>query len=200
MGKRILVILGHPSAASLCGAIADSYIAGAKAAGQDVRLVRLGNLKFDPILHNGYNTIQPLEPDLVAAQESIVWAEHLVFIYPIWWGSIPAILKGFFDRLFLPGFAFKFRKDALMVDGLLAKRTAHLIATMDTPPWYYRWVYRMPGHNQMKRTILEFCGIKPVAVTSFGPVKDSTAQTRNKWLSRAYDFGFNKSMKTSGFL
>lgn len=191
MRKRVLVILGHPSEASLCGAIANAYLKGAQAAEHEVRFLSLGKLKFDPILRDGYNTIQALEPDLVAAQESIAWAEHLVFVYPIWWGSIPAILKGFFDRIFLPGFAFKFRKDALMVDGLLKHRTTHLIATMDTPPWYYRLVYRMPGHNQMKRTILEFCGIKPVKISSFGPVKNSQASTREKWLTSAYKFGMN---------
>lgn len=190
MRKRVLVILGHPSEASLCGAIANAYSKGAQAAEHEVRFLSLGKLKFDPILRDGYNTIQALEPDLVAAQESIAWAEHIVFVYPIWWGSIPAILKGFFDRIFLPGFAFKFRKDALMVDGLLKHRTAHLIATMDTPPWYYRLAYRMPGHNQMKRTILEFCGIKPVTVTSYGPVKNSKASTREKWLANAYESGF----------
>ena len=191
MRKRVLVILGHPSEASLCSAIANAYLKGAQAAEHEVRFLSLGKLKFDPILRDGYNTIQALEPDLVAAQESIAWAEHLVFVYPIWWGSIPAILKGFFDRIFLPGFAFKFRKNALMVDGLLRHRTAHLIATMDTPPWYYRLVYRMPGHNQMKRTILEFCGIKPVKISSFGPVKNSQASTREKWLTSAYKFGMN---------
>ena len=195
MRKRVLVILGHPSEASLCGAIANAYLKGAQAAEHEVRFLSLGKLKFDPILRDGYNTIQALEPDLVAAQESIAWAEHLVFVYPIWWGSIPAILKGFFDRIFLPGFAFKFRKDALMVDGLLKHRTAHLIATMDTPPWYYRLVYRMPGHNQMKRTILEFCGIKPVKINSFGPVKNSKASTRQKWLTTAYEFGLNSFAK-----
>jgi NAD(P)H dehydrogenase (quinone) len=189
MRKRVLIILGHPSEASLCGAIANAYLKGAQAAEHEVRFLSLGKLKFDPILRDGYNTIQALEPDLVAAQESIAWAEHIVFVYPIWWGSIPAILKGFFDRIFLPGFAFKFRKEALMVDGLLKHRTAHLIATMDTPPWYYRLVYRMPGHNQMKRTILEFCGIKPVKISSFGPVKISTKAIREKWLSSAYTFG-----------
>lgn len=195
MRKRVLVILGHPSEASLCSAIANAYLKGAQAAEHEVRFLSLGKLKFDPILRDGYNTIQALEPDLLAAQESIAWAEHLVFVYPIWWGSIPAILKGFFDRIFLPGFAFKFRKDALIVDGLLRQRTAHLIATMDTPPWYYQLVYRMPGHNQMKRTILEFCGIKPVKINSFGPVKNSNASTRQKWLTTAYEFGLNSFAK-----
>lgn len=191
MNKRILVILGHPSEDSLGGALARSYAQGAEASGHEVRCISLCKLRFDPILHDGYAKIQALEPDLMAAQEVISWAQHIVVVYPIWWGSIPALLKGFFDRILLPGFAFKFRKDSLMVDGLLAGRSAHLLVTMDTPPWYYRWIYRMPGHNQMKRTILEFCGIKPVTVSSFGPVKDSKPRTREQWLSRAFTHGSN---------
>lgn len=191
MNKRILVILGHPAQDSLCGALAQAYVKGAEAAGHVVRSLALGSLRFDPILHEGYNCIQPLEPDLLAAQEAITWAQHLVFVYPIWWGSIPALLKGFFDRVLLPGFAFRFRKDSLMADGLLVGRSAHLLVTLDTPPWYYRWVYRMPGHQQMRRTILGFCGIRPVTVTNFGPVKTASPKTRERWLARAFACGAN---------
>lgn len=189
MPKRILIILGHSSEQSLCADIANAYLQGAQQAGHEVQLLSLPRLTFDPILHEGYNTIQALEPDLLAAQQAITWAQHLVFVYPIWWGSIPALLKGFIDRVFLPSFAFKFKEGALMADGLLSKKSAHLIATMDTPPWYYRLVYRMPGHNQMKRTILQFCGVQSVQITSFGPVKSATASTRNKWLAKAHRFG-----------
>ena len=189
MSKRILVILGHPAKESFCAALADSYVEGAKAAGNEVQLLSLGNLSFDPALHNGYATIQELEPDLVAAQAAITWAQHIVFVYPIWWGAMPALLKGFIDRLFLPGFAFKYREGSQFWDRLLSGRSAHLLVTMDTPPWYFRWVYRMPGHNQMKRTILEFSGIKPVTVSSFGPIKDSQLQKREKWLAQANTYG-----------
>lgn len=184
MSKRILVILGHPANGSFCGALADSYVTGAQTAGNDVQLISLGNLSFDPVLHNGYATIQELETDLVAAQTAITWAQHIVFVYPIWWGAIPALLKGFIDRVFLPGFAFKFRDGSSFWDRLLSGRSAHLLVTMDTPPWYFRWVYRMPGHNQMKRTILEFSGIKPVTISSFGPIKGSSQQKREKWLAQ----------------
>ena len=184
MSKRILVILGHPANSSFCGALADSYVTGAKTAGNEVQLISLGNLSFDPVLHNGYATIQELETDLVAAQTTITWAQHIVFVYPIWWGAIPALLKGFIDRVFLPGFAFKFRDGSSFWDRLLSGRSAHLLVTMDTPPWYFRWVYRMPGHNQMKRTILEFSGIKPVTVSSFGPIKGSSQQKREKGLAQ----------------
>ena len=185
MSKRILVILGHPANDSFCGALANSYVKGAKAAWNEVQLISLGNISFDPVLHNGYATIQELETDLVAAQTAITWAQHIVFVYPTWWGAMPALLKGFIDRVFLPGFAFKFRNDSSFWDRLLSGRSAHLLVTMDTPPWYFRWVYRMPGHNQMKRTILEFSGIKPVTVSSFGPIKGSSQQKREKWLAQA---------------
>lgn len=191
MGKRILVILGHPSSDSFCGALANTYIDGAKAAGNEVRFISVGNLSFDQVLHNGYTVIQQLEPDLVVAQAAITWAQHIVFVYPIWWGAMPALLKGFFDRVFLPGFAFKFRQGSQFWDRLLSGRSAHLLVTMDTPPWYFRWVYRMPGHNQMKRTILEFSGIRPVTISSFGPIKGSSQEKREKWLAQVSASGHN---------
>jgi len=95
-------------------------------------------------------------------------------------GRLPALLKGFLDRIFLPGFAFKYRPNSALWDRLLTGRSAELLVTMDSPPWYYRWVQRQPGHRQMKQTILEFSGIRPVRVHSFGPViKSSEARARS---------------------
>ncbi|GLR25083.1 NAD(P)H-dependent oxidoreductase [Limnobacter litoralis] len=184
MPKNITVILGHPDGLSFCNAIAEKYATSARAAGHTVRLFKLGEVEFDPVLRHGYNKRQELELEsaLVEISESISWAQHLVFVYPIWWGSMPAILKGMFDRIFLPGYAFKYRKDSPWWDRLLVGRSAHAIVTMDTPPWYYRFVYTMPGHHQMKKTILEFCGIKPVKITSFGPVRGTSEAQRSKWL------------------
>lgn len=181
MSKNIAVILGHPDSDSYCASLAESYVQGARSKGHNIKLFKLGEARFDPVLHNGHNQRQELEPDLVEIREAILWASHIVFVYPIWWGSIPALLKGFFDRTFLPGFAFRYRENSIWWDRLLAGRSAHLIVTMDTPPWYYRWIYKMPGHNQMKITILEWCGIKPVKISSFGPLRDSTDQQREKW-------------------
>jgi NAD(P)H dehydrogenase (quinone) len=188
MAKRITIVLGHPDSNSYCAAISSAYEQSARNAGHEVRLIQLGALKFDPILHKGYKEIQALEPCLVDAQEAITWANHLVFVYPIWWGSMPALLKGFFDRTFLPGFAFKYRKDSQFWDKLLAGRSAHVFSTMDTPPWYFWLVYKMPGHNQIKRTILEFSGIKPVKITSFGPVRYASQARRESWLKQVSDY------------
>lgn len=184
MGKRITLVLGHPDAGSYCGALADTYAQAARQAGHEVKLIRLGELDFDPVLHQGYKTVQPLEPDLQAAQAAITWANHLVFVYPLWWGAMPALLKGFFDRVFLPGYAFKYRRNSPLWDRLLSGRSAQVFTTMDTPPWYYRLVYSMPAHHQMRKTILEFCGIRPVRITSFGPLRHASDARKAAWLEK----------------
>ena len=189
MGRNLLVILGHPDTGSFCGSLARSYAESAMTAGNSVKQMNIGEIGFDPILRNGYNRIQALEAGLLEAQQSILWANHLVFVYPLWWAALPAILKGFIDRVFLPGFAFKYRDGSLGWDKLLKGRSAHLLVTMDTPPWYHQWISRRPGHHQMRKGVLEFCGIKPVQITSFGPVKNSTEKQRVKWLATAGNYG-----------
>ena len=166
-------------------------VKGAETAGHQLRLLSHGNITFDTVLHNGFAAIPQLEPALADAQSSISWAEHLVLVYPIWWGAMPALLKGFIDRVFLPGFAFNYCKGSPLWVRLLSGRSAHLLVTMDTPPRYYRWVYRVPGHNQMKRNILEFSGIKPVAISSFGPIRGSKLQEREKWIAQVSASGRN---------
>lgn len=189
MPKRILILLGHPAADSLCAGLADAYADGARQAGHEVQLIKLAELRFDPVLHEGYKLIQPLEPDLLAAQQAILRAQHPVLVYPTWWGGMPALMKGFFDRTFLPGFAFKYRPGSPWWDKLLAGRSAQVIATMDTPPWYYRLIYGSPGHRQTVRTILRFCGVSPVRVTSIGRVKDTPPAWKERWLARMRELG-----------
>jgi putative NADPH-quinone reductase len=113
----------------------------------------------------------------------------MVFVYPNWWGTMPALMKGFFDRVLLPDFAFRYREGSALPDRLLSRRTAHLIVTMDTPPWYYRWIYRRPGHNAMKRTILGFCGIRVTKITEFSVVRNATSRMRARWIDRARRLG-----------
>lgn len=187
MTKNIAVILGHPDATSYCAALATAYVNAAEEAGHSVKFFKLGEIEFDPTLHQGYNKRQELEPGLKEIQEAITWAKHLVFVYPIWWGSMPSLLKGLFDRVLLPGYAFKYRGNSRFWDKLLSGRSAHVFVTMDTPPWYYRLIYKMPGHNQIKKVILEFCGIKPVEITSFGPIRYSSQKKREKWLRQVID-------------
>ena len=148
--KNILIINGHPDKESFCFAIAESYNTGAIKASTNVKLVHLIDLKFNPILTYGYRIISELEPDLVQMQQDILWADHLVFVYPNWWSTVPALLKGLFDRIFVPGFAFKYKENSPFWDKLLKGKTARLIVTMDTPKWYYWLINKNSGHNAMK--------------------------------------------------
>lgn len=187
--KRILVINGNPKTTSLCHSLTDSYVQGAKESGYEVSTVHLSALAFQAISREGYGNIQELEPDLVDLQNQIRDASHLVFIYPVWWGSVPALLKGALDRVLLPNFAFKYQKGSPFPNQLLKGKTARLIVTMDTPPWYYKLVYGAPSHKMMKRTVLEFCGVKPVHITEFGPVINSHEKSRLKWLNKTRVLG-----------
>jgi putative NADPH-quinone reductase len=138
----------------------------------------------------GYRKRTELEPNLLDAQEKIKWATHLVWIYPVWWGSLPALLKGFIDRVFLPGFAFQKRENSVWWDKLLTGKSARIISTLDQPAWYYWLVYREPSNNAMKKLTLQFCGIHPVKVTSIGPLRLSKEAYRLNWLKKIEQLGF----------
>ncbi|GIO32627.1 MULTISPECIES: NAD(P)H-dependent oxidoreductase [Paenibacillus] len=189
MHKNMTVIVGHPDPESYCHALAQAYIRGAKAAGADVKLLDLAAMRFDPILQYGYRKRTELEPDLIQAREAILQADHLVWVYPTWWGTMPALLKGFIDRVFLPGFAFASAPDSLAVNKLLKGKTARLLVTMDSPSWYYRLALRRAGHVIMKRGILQFSGIRPVRITEINKVKMLSAEKRKHWLEKAEALG-----------
>jgi len=187
--KKILIILGHPSNTSFNHALAESYAEGARAGGHEVRMLKLGTLQFDPVLRTGYAQTQELEPDLVQAQQDILWAEHLVVVYPSWWGSIPALLKGFFDRTFLPGFAFKYRPNSPWWDKYLTGKSARILLTMDSPAIYNWLMYGNANIKSVKVATLQYCGIKPVKVTTFDRLRFSTAAKREQWLKKVADLG-----------
>ena len=152
--KKILIINGHPDKESINFALVESYKKGAIASGADVKEINIRELNFNPNLQFGYRKRTELERDLIYVQVIISWAEHLVWIYPFWWGSIPAIMKGFIDRVFLLGFAFQKRANSVWWDKLLKNKSARIISTLDQPAWYYWLVYRQPSNNAMKKLTL----------------------------------------------
>lgn len=173
-----LVIDGHPNPDSLSAAIAAGY---ARAHG-DATLLAIRDLDFDPVLRLGYRGEQALEPDLAAAQRAIERADHVVVVVPVWWGSIPALAKGFFDRAFLPRWAFRYRANGL-VEGLLAGRSGRVIVTTDSPLWYLRAVGDTTVRAVRDRT-MRFSGIRPVRALRLGPVRGSSDERRRRWLAR----------------
>ena len=187
---KILIINGHPDKESFNYSLAESYVKGAIKSNAEVRSIVIADLKFNPNLKFGYRKRTELEPDLLKAQESIKWAEHIVWVYPIWWGSVPAIMKGFLDRVLLPGFAFQKREGSVWWDKYLSGKTSRIICTMDQPTWFYRWVNGKPSHVAMKKLTLNFIGIKRVRFTSIGPFRLSKNEFRLKWLKKVEKLGF----------
>lgn len=185
--KKILVFLGQEDKETFCGDLADHYEKGAREAGADVKRMNIGDLKFDPILHKGYKEIQAMEPDLLAVQEAFKWAEHIVIFYPMWWSAMPAILKGMFDRMFLPGFAYHFNHNGLGLTRLLKGRSAQVFITMDSWPMVQRMLFG-DSTNELDRAILGFAGIHPVHAKKIGPVKTMTEEGKNKWRDKMHKF------------
>lgn len=187
--KNILIINGHPDKESFNHALAKAYKEAALKSGAFVTEINIADLNFDPNLKYGYTKRMELEPDLQYSLEKIREADHLVWVHPVWWGGLPAIMKGFLDRLFLPGLAFKYRETSVWWDKLLTGKTARIITTIDQPAWYYRLIYGNPSINQLKKSTLEFCGIRPVKVTAIGIIKTSDPAKRISWLNKVSRLG-----------
>lgn len=187
--KKIAIINGHPNKDSFNFGVAEAYRLGAVEAGAEVKEIVIRDLNFNPNLQFGYQKRMELEPDLLKAWEIIQWADHLVWIHPVWWGGFPALMKGFIDRLFLPGMAYKYRENSVWWDKLLKGKTAHIITTLDQPGWYYRLFFGRPSVNQLRKSILEYCGVKPVKVTYIGIIRNSKEEQRSKWLRKVRALG-----------
>lgn len=186
--KKILVINGHPNKESFNAVIAQSYIKSALEAGSEVRYIAIGELDFNPNLQFGYRQRMELEPDLLKALEDIQWSEHQVWIHPLWWLGMPAIMKGFFDRAFLPGIAFKSDKEGAN-EGLLNGRTGRIITTAgDLSLDVYEDIYASSGLVQLKKGILGYCGISSIQDSFIGPLDKLNENDRRKWIVEIENF------------
>ena len=187
---KVLIINGHPRKGSFSEALVEAYAAGATDAGADVSILIVSDLFFNPnvITHSPRN--QHHEADILNAQQQIAAADHLVFIYPTWWGTMPALLKGFIDRVFTPGFAFEEIEGGVSgYQQLLRGKSAQVISTMDTPLLVNRLINKSAGNNAIKKATLEFCGIRPVEVMNFSPLKKADAAKRATWLDQTARLG-----------
>ena len=175
---RILAILAHPSFESFNGALHSAYVAGARTL-VDVDELALSELQFDPLLAAGFGRSQPLEPDLEDAQRRIEGAQHVSWFFPTWWAGPPALLKGFIDRTFLPGWAFRYEDGKALPTPLLAGRTAHVVTTMDSPAWWYRFWHRRSVHASFTNATLRFVGFSKVRHTTVFGVREMSDVKRS---------------------
>lgn len=191
MAKNILLILGHPSKKSFNKALLDAYQEGAESIGANCKTIYIPDLKFDVNLADGYKTgkADQLEEDLVTAQQLFKWAHHVVFAFPNWWGSMPAITKGFIDRLFLPGFAFKNHSRNNFPEQLLKGKSMRVFVTMDTPRFWFYLVHRASLYLILKKVVFGYVGFKPINFSTFGFIRKSSEALRKKWLEKAECLG-----------
>ncbi|MGB4076122.1 MAG: NAD(P)H-dependent oxidoreductase [Minisyncoccia bacterium] len=185
---KIYILLGHPNAdGTLSAAFADTYEKAAKEAGHEVRRAHIGDLVFDPILHKGYREIQQLEPDLLKVQEDIQWCDHFVLVYPLWWCSVPALLKGMIDRMWLPAFAFRFMKgpDGKTLVGwkkLLKGRSARMIVLLKNYPILEHFMYGDFTSN-IADAVLRFSGFR-TSITKVGNSEALSESAHTSWMRR----------------
>ena len=179
---KIMIVVGHPQRTTFCEAMGYAYEKGAVAAGHEAKLFKLAEMNFDPILRNGIRKEQPLESDLRAAYEFLASCDHLVLIFPLWCGDMPALLKGFIERILQPDLIARQNTDSAMNWNIFANKTARIVMTMGMPVSIYRWWYRGHALKLLTRNILHFVGIKPVRHTLFGMIGDSKPTTREQWL------------------
>lgn len=182
--KQILIINGHPDKESFNHALSNAYAEGANKTSSTVTQINISDLKFNPNLSFGYRKRMELEPDLLDAIKKIKAADHIVWVFPMWWYGYPALMKGFIDRTFLPGITYQPIEGKALPKKLLKGKSARIIVTADTPEWYDFLVMNRPAISQFKKGTLQFCGISPVKVTYITPIKNSTSVFREKWLTK----------------
>jgi putative NADPH-quinone reductase len=190
MGKRVLIIDGHPDvrAGRFVHAIADAYAAGAHQGGHETRTIAVAALDF-PLLRTNDDFQSGATPEAIrSGQEALTWADHLVIVFPLWLNSMPALLKAFLEQLLRPGFAFAAASRGFPKK-LLRGRSARVVVTMGMPALLYRVYCRSRALKSLERNVLAFCGISPVRSSVIGSIETAGMQRRAAWLGRMRKLG-----------
>ncbi len=192
--KQVLIINGHPDKESFNYALSSSYKDGANKTNSSISEINISDLNFNPSLEYGFRKRTELEPDLIKALEKIKNADHIVWFFPLWWASYPAIMKGFIDRIFLPGITFELEEGSHEPIGLLKGKSSSVFITSDTPEDYDKQIMHQPVLHQFKTGTLEYCGVSPVYVTYISTVSDSTLEFREHWIKKIYTIGEKQAL------
>ncbi|MCB5950675.1 NAD(P)H-dependent oxidoreductase [Enterococcus sp. BWT-B8] len=205
---NILVINGHPDKESFCTAITEQYLSSLDTAKHTVKSIHLYKMSFDPVLRLGYRERMAVDRSIEYSQELLLWADHLVFIYPIWWSSMPSLMKGWIDRVFTPGIAYSSNnKGSFLLNFLTGRqfkkylkgKTAEIITTSMAPNWWYKifsGFLSVPdsyGVAVLKNAVLNHCGIKTKKVMVLGEMgrETNTLEIREKFLGKVSQRAFS---------
>jgi len=191
MSKRILIIDGHPDSRAdrYVHALSKAYFDGARVGGHEVRSIIVSEIEF-PLLRTSEDFRSGEAPaDIRGAQELIAWANHVVILFPLWLGTMPALLKGFLEQTLRPGFAFDESARHGFPKKLLSGRSARIIVTMGMPALFFRWYFRAHSLRSLQRNVLRFCGFRPVNACVVGMVESMTSAQRGEWLAKIKELG-----------
>ena len=191
MAKRIAIIQGHPDTARrhLCHALAEAYAQGAQAAGHAINPINVGELDFPLLRSKEAFEAGAVPPALAPSQGAIGRADHLLIVYPLWLGTMPALLKAYLEQVFRPGFAFTLGGSSRGWKRPLKGKSARIVVTMGMPVLFYRWYFGAHGLKSLERSILGFAGIGPIRESLFGMVEQATDAKRQAWLARLHRLG-----------
>ena len=191
MHKRVLIIQGHPDMARehLCHALAAAYADGARAAGHDVECIDIAQLDFPLVRSQADWEHGALPPSLEPARRAIGAAEHLVLIFPLWLGDMPALLKAFLEQVLRPAGAAPTGEALASVRTLLAGKSARLVVTMGMPAVIYRWYFRAHSVRSLERNVLAFVGVAPVRRSLIGMAGNLSPVRAGRWLGRMARLG-----------
>jgi len=191
MSKHIAIIQGHPDSGThhFGHALADEYVKGCEDGGHEVKRIEVGKLDF-PLLRTQEEFEKGQPPDSITqAQDAIAWANHLMIIYPLWHGTMPALLKAFFEQVLRPGFAFEYAESGRFPKKRLTGKSARIVVAMGMPALIYRWFYFSHGLKNLQRNILGLCGIGPVKSTFIGSIEGMSEKQRLGWLDEMRGLG-----------
>jgi putative NADPH-quinone reductase len=186
---KIAIIVGNPVRDSYSEALGKAYLRGASSGGHQAQLFMLARMNFDAILREGYRREQPLEPDLAAARAAFAACDHVVFVFPLWCGDMPAIMKGFIERMLQPDLLAVQKSGGKASWKMFKGKSARVIMTMGMPGWFYRWYYGAHALKLIKRNILHFVGISPVRSTVYGMIEAVSDDRRKAWLREVEALG-----------
>ena len=191
MHQKITLIQGHPDPKGrhFGHALADSYVRGALAEGHEIKVIEIAQIDFPLLRSQAEWNDGTTPPSLREAQAAIAWADHLVVIFPLWLGTMPAVLKGFLEQVLRPGFALEHKSGDRFPEKRLQGKSARVVAPMGMPAIWYRWFFRAHCVRGLERNILGFCGISPVRETLIGLVEAKSPAARQKWLDRLEALG-----------
>jgi len=188
---RIAIIVGHVRPGTFCDALAEAYRAGAVENGHSVQVMATAAMTFDPVLREGFVRLQDLEPDLAAAHAAIQAADHLVLVFPLWLGDMPALIKGFLERVLQPDVLPGAQAGKFVTP--LKGKSARIIVTMGMPALIYRFWFGARAVKILKHNILGFVGVRPVRATIIGSIESIGDAGRKSWLGTAQMLGRSAS-------